>query len=870
MAADDTCRIPAGTLEGAHSSELPEIGAAEADLEASFGTPGTSGRSTPDVRAVGPDGGRELAVGDLVFRQGELATVVHVDHMLSPPAYVVKMAHSGLEVSTERQCLTLVGDNVFAGEPATIPAPAAPMPPAAEGLQENHGQMSFADAVQLQQQQQQQNLWRLDTDQSPHEANSPLSVSPQPLGEPTLEDALREQEGIQRLTFADAVQLQQQQAPLAAADVMELQQQQLLQQAHLQYMEGSQTSFAAEADAYSSSAAPQVGLPAVPQHSSPTPAEAPKNHALQVLTEALDRAEIDMLSGSITGRFGTSASFLDMPPEYAGSDLNSDFPVGMAGPPDVSGDPFRNHALAAVTAALDRAEEAASVGPPKGQAKARAAPASSMPRAQGHKEFDDLPPLVFDPPKSMEPSRPSSGASTRPQHAAGRRRRREASELSTAEPSDGDVRSPHSQIAADDEHKEEPRFRPSRPRTPTEETPSQFQDAPFLRGFHEAMVSRSLRSSRCDLELPEDSQQVSAMALDTRDLREQPRQGLGQFPPFGSICHDASPAPSGTRTREESPVPSTVQDFCQWQGEAAPGDLDDHSVTSSRRLDDHGFGAHVFNNYPLGPSMPVFGPVEDREDDELEAKAMQEMGMEPCSVPFVPPRTPTQPAQAAPKGRQRPPVSARRKQVRRSSQEMLERRDFLIDCVLNDDMDGLRRRPGPARAVAARSRSASVRSVAAAATPRSATSRSVTPRCTTPRSCTTPRAGTSRCTTPRASTARAGVATPGQSRMYDYEESESRMMMSRIPTEKHLEACSQSAAHQAAAALLQHDCQRASSRGHRLVGVYGDASDKKALKRSPGGDAICVQNGGMLPQLRGRVSSKQQHEPPAGVAAAFV
>ena len=51
----------------------------------------------------------ELRVGDVVYRGGHLATVIDVDHALEPPGYVVRMAQTGAEVSTEGHRLQPAG-----------------------------------------------------------------------------------------------------------------------------------------------------------------------------------------------------------------------------------------------------------------------------------------------------------------------------------------------------------------------------------------------------------------------------------------------------------------------------------------------------------------------------------------------------------------------------------------------------------------------------------------------------------------------------------------------------------------------------------------------------------------------------------------
>lgn len=62
----------------------------------------------PHGEAAAPEAS-ELQVGDVVYRQGELASVVVVDSTLEPPSYVVRMAQTGQEVSCERHNLVVPG-----------------------------------------------------------------------------------------------------------------------------------------------------------------------------------------------------------------------------------------------------------------------------------------------------------------------------------------------------------------------------------------------------------------------------------------------------------------------------------------------------------------------------------------------------------------------------------------------------------------------------------------------------------------------------------------------------------------------------------------------------------------------------------------
>mmetsp|Transcript_19127 Transcript_19127/g.49054 ORF Transcript_19127/g.49054 Transcript_19127/m.49054 type:complete len:227 (-) Transcript_19127:2-682(-) len=97
----------------------------------------------------------QFRVGDMVYRQGELALVVHVDQTLEPPAYTVRMARSGQDVSCERAHLApAIGGQSVACQSVGGQPPQQPHPGLQAGCIGGHSP-AFADIVHQQQQQQQ-------------------------------------------------------------------------------------------------------------------------------------------------------------------------------------------------------------------------------------------------------------------------------------------------------------------------------------------------------------------------------------------------------------------------------------------------------------------------------------------------------------------------------------------------------------------------------------------------------------------------------------------------------------------------------------------------------------------------------------------
>merc|ERR1712118_206899 len=61
--------------------------------------------TTLDTTKVDDSKDRELRVGDVVYRKGEHAKIVHIDRTMMPFTYTVKMTRSGNEVNTEADFL---------------------------------------------------------------------------------------------------------------------------------------------------------------------------------------------------------------------------------------------------------------------------------------------------------------------------------------------------------------------------------------------------------------------------------------------------------------------------------------------------------------------------------------------------------------------------------------------------------------------------------------------------------------------------------------------------------------------------------------------------------------------------------------------
>jgi len=262
------------------------------------------------------EGPQEFRVGDMVYRNGELASIAHVDHAVHPPCYVVRMAETGQEVGCEGQNLLPVysqGTALAAGAPQTSPteqvfteSTAGELPATVEGSADQGmaGQgtapgVAFADAVHMQQHLQQMQYY------NQMQMGHHLDPSSQGMYAHHMQQMQEFQQAQmqQMLQFQQQAQMQQQQQGWPPAHMYGDQFQNMYAQPmqmppHRGGAPGHET-FADQvqmqqymmaqngADPYQYAAA-----------CSSAPAAAPEeNHALKALAEALDRAEIDMLLG---------------------------------------------------------------------------------------------------------------------------------------------------------------------------------------------------------------------------------------------------------------------------------------------------------------------------------------------------------------------------------------------------------------------------------------------------------------------------------------------------------------------------------------------------------------------------------------------
>lgn len=219
------------------------------------------------VGGIKLDAQSQFCVGDVVYRHGELASVVHVDSTLHPASYVVRMQETDQEVSCEAEHLQLVGSSDEGAPDELQNSSLAPTP-----SQDNHTVpvQSFADAVQMQYLQ--------------HAA----LLNQAPLSEQHLQQ-------LQYLHMQQMLQLQKHQLSgltfgREACDAPMENSQQV-------YAAAGLPGFGPESLWGESNFA---GLPATASHC--------ENHALKEAAEALDRAEISMLTG---GRVRCSS-----PPEH--------------------------------------------------------------------------------------------------------------------------------------------------------------------------------------------------------------------------------------------------------------------------------------------------------------------------------------------------------------------------------------------------------------------------------------------------------------------------------------------------------------------------------------------------------------------------
>ncbi|CAJ1371079.1 unnamed protein product [Effrenium voratum] len=267
----------------------------------------------------------DLKVGDVVYRQGQIGSVVAVDHSLSPPSYVVRMAQTGDEVNCELQNLVIPNDlNV----PRDTPTPT-----------------SFADMVR----QQRSQTPHAEVQETPvhEELEDALPQTPQwpeasaeaiPWTQPMPSQMPSQQMPAQQMPG---------QMPAQTTELSEMQYEQLqlqmLQQMQMLNMQQYQLPLGENMQQYQlplSENVQQYQLPGYDAQPGVSPS-GEKNFALQALSEALDRAEVDMLTAHRPRSDDVSEAM-----------RQCGFEEGLSGLDDRSS----NYALKAATEALSRLE----------------------------------------------------------------------------------------------------------------------------------------------------------------------------------------------------------------------------------------------------------------------------------------------------------------------------------------------------------------------------------------------------------------------------------------------------------------------------------------------------------------------------------
>jgi len=339
----------AGTLEVASvhgASTIPSIGT--------------------NCAAIAAGGSLELRVGDIVYRHGELASIVLVDRELEPPSYVVRMARTGQEVSCEQEHLT----RAFSSPCQEQHCLQVPQHVSQEVANCNQAPPAFADLVQMQYMQNMglyqaqftqpaQQLHQMQQEQCVHNVHHGQVLPHQhPWAQQGhvhsgLPHDLSHLSGEQMQQFYQA-QLAQELSHSVPPPV-----QRYADEAHMQSMMMATASYDQNPYAAPSCMAPSAGHV--------------KNHALEALTEALDRAEVNMLVG---GRNHSRKNLA-----LGDEDISFAMPFdGFAGHAPSSSS--TNFALQAVSAALGQSEDA----PGRGRTVS-----SKLPMRFA--DDDDIPPL---------------------------------------------------------------------------------------------------------------------------------------------------------------------------------------------------------------------------------------------------------------------------------------------------------------------------------------------------------------------------------------------------------------------------------------------------------------------------------------------
>eukprot|EP00928_Gymnodinium_smaydae_P020094 TRINITY_DN1775_c2_g1_i3.p1 TRINITY_DN1775_c2_g1~~TRINITY_DN1775_c2_g1_i3.p1 ORF type:complete len:951 (+),score=197.88 TRINITY_DN1775_c2_g1_i3:78-2930(+) len=331
---------------------------------------------------AGPVGAEVLRVGDIVLRHGERASVVHVDQELWPPSYVVRMESTGQEVSCEGEHLA----HVASASPAALLQSAFDTGGAQDATTHDAEAHMHEQQQQMQQHQQQQmhvqrllEMQQLQQLQQLHQMQQAQLEQLQQAG-----GSLEMQQQLQARHAAELQQtLQQQQVILQHAQAqlhLPVQQAQLmepLQQAHevdtgmpTWDMYPSNPWLAAPAGLHCNEGHEHHVLPYGYGCSPDVPyahslgggasglgegSASLKNHALEALAEALDRAEVEMLTG---GR--RQLARVDSPgPRIVSSGGLGNVCPPLPGSPTGATSSSTNYALQAAAKALGAADAAA-------------------------------------------------------------------------------------------------------------------------------------------------------------------------------------------------------------------------------------------------------------------------------------------------------------------------------------------------------------------------------------------------------------------------------------------------------------------------------------------------------------------------------
>ncbi|CAJ1371081.1 unnamed protein product [Effrenium voratum] len=275
----------------------------------------------------------DLKVGDVVYRQGQIGSVVAVDHSLSPPSYVVRMAQTGDEVNCELQNLVIPNDlNV----PRDTPTPTS----FADMVRQQRSQTPHAEVQEtpvheeLEDALPQTPQWPEASAEEPQEQGPPAIpwTQPMPSQMPSQQMPAQQMPGQMPAQTTELSEMQYEQLQL-----------QMLQQMQMLNMQQYQLPLGENMQQYQlplSENVQQYQLPGYDAQPGVSPS-GEKNFALQALSEALDRAEVDMLTAHRPRSDDVSEAM-----------RQCGFEEGLSGLDDRSS----NYALKAATEALSRLE----------------------------------------------------------------------------------------------------------------------------------------------------------------------------------------------------------------------------------------------------------------------------------------------------------------------------------------------------------------------------------------------------------------------------------------------------------------------------------------------------------------------------------